>query len=95
MVQEAVTNVIKHAVTGRCRVAVCYADDALTLEITNDGADGGEHEGSENGAAVTAGHGISGMRERVAIYGGRFQAGPQPEGGFLVRAEFPLATATA
>jgi signal transduction histidine kinase len=86
VVQEAVTNVIKHAATDRCRVTVAGQDDVLTVEITDSG-----RGASGNGGGSAAGHGIAGMRERVAMYGGEFRAGPGPDRGFQVTARFPLA----
>lgn len=90
VIQEALTNVIKHAATDRCRVTVTCQHDALTLEITDNGT--GACHGGDTGPA--AGHGIAGMRERAGMYGGQLQAGPLPGGGFRVAARFPL-TATA
>ena len=78
--QEALTNVIKHSSATSCRVSVGYEPGALNLEITDDGHGAAEGRG---------GHGIRGMRERVALYGGTFHAGPRPEGGFTVTARFP------
>jgi signal transduction histidine kinase len=90
VIQEAITNVIKHAATDRCRVAVGYAPGSLNLEITDHGI---------GGAPCTpgpgTGHGITGMRERVGMYGGEFIAAPRPEGGFRVSAWFPLTGAAA
>jgi signal transduction histidine kinase len=86
VIQEAITNVIKHAGTDRCRVAVTYRRQTLTLEVTDTGT------GGNGSAAAGAGHGIAGMRERVSMYGGEFRAGPRPGPGFLVTAEFPLAS---
>ena len=80
VIQEAVTNVIKHSGAGRCRVGVTYEADALTVEITDDGRGTAEGKG---------GHGLKGMRERVAMYEGTFEAGPRPAGGFGVTARFP------
>jgi signal transduction histidine kinase len=88
VVQEALTNVIKHAATDSCKVTVACQRDALTLEITDNGT---LRNGSGNPAA---GHGLAGMRERVSMYGGQFQAGPRAGGGFRVVARFPL-TASA
>jgi signal transduction histidine kinase len=85
VIQEAITNVIKHAATDRCRVAVGYADQSLNLEITDNGI--GAAPGTP---APGTGHGITGMRERVGMYGGEFGAAPRPEGGFRVSARFPL-----
>jgi signal transduction histidine kinase len=89
VVQEAVTNVIKHAATDRCGVTVSYTAEALDLEITDGGAGPGPA-----GRDPAAGHGLTGMRERVGMYGGEFSAAPLPGGGFRVAARFPL-TGTA
>jgi signal transduction histidine kinase len=93
VIQEAITNVIKHAAADRCRVAVAYQADALTLEITDSG-NGARASGLGSQAAAhdsqAAGHGLAGMRERVGMYGGEFRAAPRPEGGFRVTAWFPL-----
>ncbi|MFC8717806.1 sensor histidine kinase [Kitasatospora sp. NPDC057198] len=88
VVQEAVTNVVRHAGTDRCRVRVDYRPDALELTVTDEGR-GGTPSGSGGG-----GHGLAGMRERVAVHGGEFRAGRRPAGrGFEVSAVFPLAVA--
>jgi signal transduction histidine kinase len=87
VIQEAITNVIKHAATDRCRVTVAYQQDALTLEITDSGA------GWTGSGTPAAGHGVVGMRERAGMYGGEFLAAPLPGGGFRVTARFPLAGA--
>jgi signal transduction histidine kinase len=81
IVQEALTNALKHAGPARARVLVRYGADDVELEIADDGA------GSANGDA--GGHGLAGMRERVSLYGGRLEAGPGTGGGFLVRARLP------
>ncbi|HUD36725.1 MAG TPA: histidine kinase [Streptosporangiaceae bacterium] len=95
VIQEAITNVIKHAATDSCLVSVAYQADALTLEITDEGrgADGGDGNGGSGPSG--SGHGIAGMRERVAMYGGEFLAVPVPGHGFLVSARFPLASSLA
>jgi signal transduction histidine kinase len=82
IVQEALTNALKHAGNAHATVAVRYRSDSLELEIVDDGA---------GGAAPVAGggHGLVGMRERVALYGGRFDAGHPPGGGFRVRVLLP------
>ena len=82
VVQEALTNVLKHAGPARASVLVRSGAEGLLLEIVDDGRGHGQHE---NG-----GHGLVGMRERVALYGGQFNAGRQNGGGFAVRAEIPL-----
>ncbi|MFE3142199.1 sensor histidine kinase [Streptomyces scopuliridis] len=83
IVQEALTNVVRHAGTGRCRVAIHYGDEELSVEVVDDG-----RGAVENGAAH--GFGIVGMRERVGLLHGHLSAGPRPEGGFRVAARLPL-----
>ena len=85
IVQEALTNVRRHAAAGRCDVTVGYTPDELVLEVSDDG------RGPVAGGAV-AGHGLLGMRERAALYGGCVEAGAGPDGGFRVHARHPLAT---
>lgn len=81
VIQEAVTNVVRHAGTAWCRVSVEYRAEDLHVEVVDDG----------HGAPVPGtGHGITGMRERVGLLNGRFSAGPRPEGGFRVSATLPL-----
>ncbi len=83
IVQEALTNALKHAGSrAHARVVIRYGADELVLEVADDGT------GSEAGNG--AGHGLTGMRERVSIFGGRVESGPRPEGGFAVRARLPL-----
>ncbi|WP_420036528.1 sensor histidine kinase [Streptomyces sp. cg28] len=84
IVQESLTNVVKHAHVDACRVAVRRSDDALVLEITDAGT---------GGSATVPGMGITGMRERVSLLHGEFSAGPEPEGGFRVTARIPLPEA--
>jgi signal transduction histidine kinase len=86
IVQEAVTNVMRHAPSSHCRVRVQVGDDMLELRITDDGPTNGSATGG-------AGHGLVGMRERVALFGGELFAGPVPGGGFAVRATLPLLPA--
>jgi signal transduction histidine kinase len=83
IVQEALTNALKHAGDARARVSVRYGADSLELEIADDGAGGG--------AAGGAGHGLVGMRERVALYGGHLDAQRGRGGGFVVRVKLPVA----
>jgi signal transduction histidine kinase len=85
IVQEALTNAIKHAGPVRTRVTVRYGEDELELEVSDDGPGP-----SANGEAGS-GHGLVGMRERIASHGGELRTGPGPEGGFVVRASLPLA----
>ncbi|MFJ3198837.1 sensor histidine kinase [Streptomyces sp. NPDC086989] len=84
IVQEALTNVVRHARAGTCRVGIAYGPDELTLEISDDG------RGVPEGSAAGAGFGITGMRERATLLNGRFEAGPRPSGGFRVAAALPL-----
>ncbi|MFE4328887.1 histidine kinase [Streptomyces sp. NPDC056831] len=83
IVQEALTNVVRHAGTGRCRVAIDCGDEELSVEVVDDG-----RGTTENGSAH--GFGIVGMRERVGLLHGHLSAGPRPEGGFRVAARLPL-----
>ncbi|MFD0274058.1 sensor histidine kinase [Kitasatospora sp. NPDC127111] len=83
IVQEALTNVVRHAGTGRCRVAIDYGDEELSVEVVDDGR-GATGNGSAHG------FGIIGMRERVGLLHGHLSVGPRPEGGFRVAAKLPL-----
>lgn len=86
IVQESVTNVVRHAGTRACRVTLDYrADDELALEITD--------EGRGSGSSTDTGFGLAGMRERVALLHGEFTAAPRPEGGFRVAARLPVPVA--
>jgi signal transduction histidine kinase len=83
IVQEALTNALKHAgARARARVVLTYGEDELLLEVADDGAGPGQSNGT--------GHGLTGMRERVSVFGGRLESGPRPEGGFAVKARLPL-----
>jgi len=83
IVQEALTNVIKHAGATEARVSVRYRDDGLELEVADDGA------GPDPLEDRTDSHGLVGMRERVTSHGGELETGAGPGGGFLVRAFIP------
>jgi signal transduction histidine kinase len=83
VVQEALTNVIKHAGPARTVVEVRYTDTAVTVEVVDDG------QGAATPAAA-GGHGLVGMRERVAVHGGVLDVGPGDAGGFHVSARFPV-----
>lgn len=86
IVQEALTNTRKHAgLAARARVRVRGRADHLEIEIVDDGARRPGPVASDSG-----GHGLLGMRERVALHGGRLVTGPEPGGGYAVRASFPL-----
>jgi signal transduction histidine kinase len=82
VVQESLTNVLRHAGTATAAVRVCVADADLTIEVSDTGRGGPP---SANG-----GHGLAGMRERVTALGGSLHAGPRPEGGFAVTATLPV-----
>jgi len=85
IVQEALTNVRKHAVAGECVVRLEYRPEEVRLEVVDDGR-GGVVD------SAGGGHGLVGMRERVGLYGGRLDVGPEPGRGFAVRAVLPVAT---
>jgi len=83
IVQEALTNSLRHAGRASARVVVRYEPDALELEIADDGP------GPPEDPEASGGHGLIGMRERVQLFGGELEAGPRQGGGFLVRARLP------
>jgi signal transduction histidine kinase len=89
IVQEALTNVLKHAGPARACVTIGCTDGAVTVEITDDGT------GEPGQQAQAGGHGLAGMRERAAIFGGELCAGPRAAGGFAVRARLPLGDGTS
>jgi signal transduction histidine kinase len=88
IVQEALTNVVKHAGPARAQVMIRYRDQDVMVEVIDDGR--GVTAPTSNGRA-RVGHGLIGMRERVAVFGGDLQAGPRPGGGFRGAARLPLA----
>ncbi|HEX8631913.1 MAG TPA: histidine kinase [Catenuloplanes sp.] len=81
IVQEALTNVLRHADARECRVTLEHRDDGLAIEVVDDG---------RRGAGTGIGYGITGMRERVGLLHGEFSAGPRPGGGFRVTARLPV-----
>uniref|UniRef100_A0AAU2JGP2 histidine kinase n=1 Tax=Streptomyces sp. NBC_00049 TaxID=2903617 RepID=A0AAU2JGP2_9ACTN len=83
VIQESVTNVVKHSGTQQCRVRVEFLPQDLSVVIVDSGSGTGRGEGT--------GYGIAGMRDRVALLRGEFTAGPRPEGGYRVAARFPVA----
>jgi signal transduction histidine kinase len=83
IVQESVTNVVKHAAPARCEVSVDVGPSSVRVSVVDDGP-------GERVLAGGGGLGLIGMRERVAVYGGTFSAGPMGGGGFRVEAEVPL-----
>jgi len=83
IVQEALTNVIRHAGPASAEVTVRYGADALELEVLDDGRGTAQANGG--------GHGLVGMHERTALYGGELDVGDRPEGGYAVRVRLPLS----
>ncbi|RAY14105.1 sensor histidine kinase [Actinomadura craniellae] len=86
IVQEALTNVSRHAGEAAAAVRIDYTAGELVVQVDDDGK-------ADPDAPPVPGTGLLGMRERVAALGGRLRAGPRPEGGFTVRAELPLGEA--
>ena len=89
VVQEAVTNTLRHAAASRVDVRVRYLEGALEVEVVDDG-----RTGTASPDQGRPGHGLTGMRERVGLHGGELEVGPRPTGGFRVRARFPLPAVT-
>jgi len=87
VVQEGLTNAIRHAEAQHAEVRVRYVDGHVEVEVTDDG----RGAPSVRDAPATGGHGLVGMRERVSIYGGELEAGPRLGGGFRLRARLPLS----
>src|SRR3954467_680303 len=85
IVQEALTNTLKHGHAAAARVDLSFGEDTLDVQIVDDGT-------ATAGPAPSPrrGHGLIGMRERAAVFGGELRAGPRSEGGFAVRASIPL-----
>jgi signal transduction histidine kinase len=86
LVQEALTNVHRHAANAATEVGVRYGREQLEVAVRNARPADGPHPGL---ALASGGHGLVGLRERVALLGGTFQAGPRLDGGFEVRASIP------
>jgi signal transduction histidine kinase len=93
IVQEALANASKHAGAARAWVTVRYEQRAVELEIGDDGRGPNGSRVGRQDSAVAGGHGLIGMRERAALYGGTLDAGRRPGGGFAVRARLPLGGA--
>jgi signal transduction histidine kinase len=90
IIQEAVTNVVRHAGTGHCRVTVDCREEELGIEVTDEGHGGAP---PAEGPGERGGFGIDGMRERARLLGGELTAGPRAEGGFRVAARLPVPAA--
>jgi len=100
VVQESLTNVVRHAGASRAEVTVTHHDGQVVVEVTDDGRAGsggvrggraGPPDGPGNGNGAGSGQGILGMRERARALGGSLEAGPRPGGGFRVQATLPVA----
>jgi signal transduction histidine kinase len=91
IVQEALTNVLRHAGASRVEVRVARDGDAVDVSVRDDGTGGGPTSGGERGA----GQGLRGMRERAAAVGGTVESGPAPGGGWRVAARLPVRLGTA
>jgi signal transduction histidine kinase len=83
IVQEAVTNALRHAGRAAAQITLRYEPSALAIAVVDDG------DGGPGGPGPGGGHGLTGMRERVALFGGDFRAGRRPGGGFEVHASLP------
>jgi signal transduction histidine kinase len=96
VVQEALTNVVRHAGgDARATVRLAYAPAELVVEVDDDGRGAGPAAGGSGGSRTAdegGGRGIAGMRERVHALGGTFTAGPRPGRGFRVRASLPVGS---
>ena len=84
VIQEALTNALKHSGGTTASVRIAYKPAVLEIEVLDDGS------GRARPARIAGGHGLMGMRERVGLHGGHLRAGRTPEGGFAVHASFPL-----
>jgi signal transduction histidine kinase len=94
IIQEALTNAVKHGGSGRARVLVRYGADALQLQIRDEGRPaGGNGAPVERRPDAAQGRGLLGMRERVNLFGGELHVGPGPDGGFSVDARLPIGEA--
>jgi len=99
VIQESLTNVRKHAGPGAtAAVSLGYAGEGLVIRVTDDGRGPAVPDGAVPGGAGPGGagpdgdgHGLTGMRERIELYGGSVRIGPRPGGGYEVVARLPLA----
>jgi len=82
VIQESLTNALKHAGPANARISMDFAADRLMIEVADDGRGPAAEPG--------IGHGLIGMRERVGVFGGSLTTGERPGGGFVVRAEIPV-----
>ncbi|MEU9191586.1 sensor histidine kinase [Streptomyces hundungensis] len=89
IVQEALTNTLRHAGASRVRVSVCRDEESVRIEVSDNG-----RPGARSWRGGGSGRGLAGMRERAALLGGTLDAGPGPDGGFRVRAVLPIRCAS-
>lgn len=94
VVQESLTNIMKHAGAAAAVVTLDYREDAVVIDVSDDGRRGRPAEGRPGREASPAkmtdgGRGLLGLRERLSLYGGDFDAGPRPAGGWRVTARLP------
>jgi signal transduction histidine kinase len=87
IIQESLTNVVRHANARHCRVNVDYRTGELAIEVLDDGT--GAAPGAATSGTGGTGYGITGMRDRAELLDGEFSAGPRPGGGFRVTARLP------
>lgn len=90
IVQESLTNVVRHAAGASAKVAIRYADDEMTISVEDDGRGAAGSSPTSNGQGSASGHGIRGMSERAHALGGELQAGRRDGGGFRVHARLPV-----
>jgi signal transduction histidine kinase len=90
MIQEALTNSLKHAAATSAQIRLTYLPGEVGLEVTDDG-----QPGAEPANGIAAGHGVAGMRERAAVFGGEVSAGPGPDGGWRVHTVLRVGPAAA
>ncbi|SHM50920.1 sensor histidine kinase [Cryptosporangium aurantiacum] len=93
VVQEALTNAVKHAHGRPTRVRLDHTDGRIAVEVVTDGSVTTDGSAPVGGGAASGGRGLTGLRERVSVFGGEFAADPTPGGGFRVHAEIPVAVA--
>jgi signal transduction histidine kinase len=94
VVQEGLTNAMKHAVGQRTQVLVQYRDEHIEIEVATEGsAPSSAAVPAARGASRAGGRGLTGLRERVRMLDGELMAGPRPDGGFRVRAVIPAQPA--
>jgi signal transduction histidine kinase len=92
IIQEALTNTLRHAGPARARVILRYLPDALEIQVSDNGTGPTASRTDATDQPDGGGHGLIGMRERVMLFGGELSAGPRPQGGYAVIARIPTPT---